>query len=225
MATIMALPEIPNYTVHLFCGDCWQLHTLRERVEIENLEEEFAKLVDIYTEKQMPAEIVDLLNQPITCPQTDRDKADPDMIYITRAGTAPLPEKRLKKSQKNPLARKLYATRELRASLLFAQHDPVIRTRISAYLTTNGYQVTEVANGAQGLAAIQQKQFDLVIASVTMPYLSGFELAEVLENLSPKVPVILLPPYLDGRWKSSDLAELMGKVKLWLRMREEGIPS
>jgi hypothetical protein len=73
-----------RYTVHCFCVDCWQLHRLAASVDIDETNEEFAKLNDVYRGKPIPAHIVDLLNQRVTCPTTQKDKADPDKVYIIR---------------------------------------------------------------------------------------------------------------------------------------------
>jgi hypothetical protein len=73
-----------RYTVHLFCVDCWQLHRLAASVDIEETAEEFAKLKEVYQGKQVPAHIIELLNQRVTCPTTQKDKADPEKVYIIR---------------------------------------------------------------------------------------------------------------------------------------------
>jgi hypothetical protein len=73
-----------RYTVHFFCVDCWQLHPLAASIDIDETEEEFAKLKEVYRGNQIPARIADLLNQRVTCPTTQKDKADPDKVYIIR---------------------------------------------------------------------------------------------------------------------------------------------
>jgi hypothetical protein len=76
--------DMAKYTVHLFCVDCWQLHRMAAGIDIDEAAEEFAKLKEVYRGKPMPAHIVDLLNQRVTCPTTGNDKADPDKVYIIR---------------------------------------------------------------------------------------------------------------------------------------------
>jgi hypothetical protein len=74
-----------KYTAHLFCVDCWVLHELPSRLEIENLNQKYGRLLDVYAEKKIPEQILDVLNQAATCPTTQRSKIDPEKIYIIRA--------------------------------------------------------------------------------------------------------------------------------------------
>jgi hypothetical protein len=74
-----------RYTVHLFCVECWTLHKLASQLEIENLNQKYGGLLDVYAEKKIPEQILHVLNQAATCPTTQRSKIDPEKIYIIRA--------------------------------------------------------------------------------------------------------------------------------------------
>ncbi len=77
--------------------------------------------------------------------------------------------------------------------ILFVDDEEQIRAVVDAILLKNGYQVTTFADGMQALAQFQKnpEQFDLVITDMTMPSMTGAELAQKILVLSPRTPVIL----------------------------------
>jgi PAS domain S-box-containing protein len=77
--------------------------------------------------------------------------------------------------------------------ILFVDDEEQIRAVVDAILSKNGYQVTTFADGMHALAQFQKnpEQFDLVITDMTMPSLTGAELAQKILLLSPHTPVIL----------------------------------
>ncbi len=66
-----------------------------------------------------------------------------------------------------------------------------------AMLTKIGYLVTGKTSSAEALAAVvhQPGEFDLVISDLTMPELSGIELAGKIHALEPKLPIVLVTGY------------------------------
>ena len=60
-------------------------------------------------------------------------------------------------------------------------------------LSRRGYKVTTFTNGVQALQEIKKHpdQFDLVITDLTMPYMTGIELAKEILAINPKLPIIL----------------------------------
>ncbi|MEK7317255.1 MAG: ATP-binding protein [Candidatus Eisenbacteria bacterium] len=67
----------------------------------------------------------------------------------------------------------------------------------SRFLERDGHQVTGVTSGDQGLLAVEVDRFDLVIADLTMPHVSGRELARSVHATVPGVPFIFV-----GDWES-----------------------
>jgi signal transduction histidine kinase len=77
--------------------------------------------------------------------------------------------------------------------------DPSLH-RLSLYqrfLERDGHQVTGVTSGDQGLMAAEVERFDLVIADLTMPDVSGRDLARSVHATAPGVPFIFI-----GDWES-----------------------
>jgi CheY-like chemotaxis protein/anti-sigma regulatory factor (Ser/Thr protein kinase) len=77
--------------------------------------------------------------------------------------------------------------------ILLVDDEPVILRTTKAMLERLGYRVTAVGNGRSALEAFGEAEvpFDLLITDMTMPKMTGFELAEELMKIRPDLPVIL----------------------------------
>ncbi|MFH1020920.1 MAG: response regulator, partial [Pseudomonadota bacterium] len=77
--------------------------------------------------------------------------------------------------------------------VLVVDDEAQIRDIINAILAKNGYQVTIFADGMQALTEFRKNpgQFDLVVTDMTMPSMTGVELAQKILAISPRTPVIL----------------------------------
>lgn len=83
--------------------------------------------------------------------------------------------------------------------LLLIEDSPTQLLTISKTLQTEGYQVIEARNGAEGLARAYHESPDLIISDVVMTGINGYQLCRLVKNdpdLST-IPVILLTK-LDG---------------------------
>ncbi len=88
------------------------------------------------------------------------------------------------------------APQELRGKgerVLFVDDEEPIRAVVDAILSKNGYQVATFTDGMQAWAEFQKnpEQFDLAITDMTMPSITGAELAQKILALRPQTPVIL----------------------------------
>lgn len=59
-------------------------------------------------------------------------------------------------------------------------------------LTEEGYHVTRAADGLAARKLIETSDFDLVILDIMLPYLDGFELARLIRERSPQLPILIL---------------------------------
>jgi DNA-binding response OmpR family regulator len=78
-----------------------------------------------------------------------------------------------------------------RARVLVVDDDPDIRGLLRELLERAGYQVSESANGRDGLRTLYAVSPDLVLLDVSMPELDGWQTLERIRDVSD-VPVVML---------------------------------
>jgi DNA-binding NtrC family response regulator len=93
------------------------------------------------------------------------------------------------------------------AKILIVEDEIVIRKNLCAFLRKEGYEVTEARDGAQAIELLNSEHFDLMITDFAMPNLTGPELVEHVNALSPDIPIILLSGYLPSKSAKRDFAE------------------
>jgi signal transduction histidine kinase len=78
--------------------------------------------------------------------------------------------------------------------VLVVEDDEISRTLISDWLSAYGHRVTQVADGAEALAAVEVEMPDVILLDVMMPGMDGFTVCERLKGnpASAAVPVLLL---------------------------------
>lgn len=79
-----------------------------------------------------------------------------------------------------------------RARILVADDEEILRTVVRASLESAGYEVTCVENGAEAVAALEHRKFDLVILDVWMPGMTGLEaLAHLKRNNAGPTAIVM----------------------------------
>jgi CheY-like chemotaxis protein len=87
--------------------------------------------------------------------------------------------------------------------VLILEDDPLVRSLITRNLTSNGFDVTETAEGSETIRRYQEsmdagKRFDLVVLDLTIPNgLGGVRTMERLRQLDPEVVAIVSSGYSD----------------------------
>ncbi len=76
--------------------------------------------------------------------------------------------------------------------LLLVEDEVRIAEFVLPDLTSAGFAVTHVKDGANGLAAIMSGEHDLVILDVMLPLLDGFEVLSKVREAGNPIPVIIL---------------------------------
>jgi two-component system, cell cycle response regulator CpdR len=78
------------------------------------------------------------------------------------------------------------------ASILLAEDDPSLRTFLGKALGKAGHMVTSRENGVEAIAALELREYDLLLAEIVMPGIDGIELTrrqpkrqDPVETLSP----------------------------------------
>ncbi len=85
----------------------------------------------------------------------------------------------------------------MNATILLVEDD-VSGRRLAVYnLEQANYTVVQAKNGAEGLAALETGDVDLVITDVKMPKMSGIELLRSVSRTHPSIPVVVITAYAD----------------------------
>ncbi|MDQ7073603.1 MAG: response regulator [Gammaproteobacteria bacterium] len=70
------------------------------------------------------------------------------------------------------------------AKILAVDDSASLRQMVSFTLKSAGYEVTEAANGQEGLDMARSKKFDLVVTDINMPVMDGIKLIKSLRGLA-----------------------------------------
>ncbi|MCC7492539.1 MAG: response regulator [Fimbriimonadaceae bacterium] len=79
-----------------------------------------------------------------------------------------------------------------RRRVLLIDDEPTARLAAQVYLESDGHEVLAVGSGAEALAAWAPGQFDLVITDRAMPGMNGDQVALLLRQRDPEVPILML---------------------------------
>jgi two-component system chemotaxis sensor kinase CheA len=78
--------------------------------------------------------------------------------------------------------------------ILLVEDTPFFMKVIKECVVSAGYQVTTATNGREGLEALQNQEFDLVLSDIEMPFMDGREMVKNI-RINPRwsdLPVIAL---------------------------------
>ncbi|NLD47342.1 MAG: response regulator transcription factor [Clostridiaceae bacterium] len=75
--------------------------------------------------------------------------------------------------------------------IIVVEDDPSIAELLQDYLEVNGFGVTICGNGIDGLKAINENDYDLIILDVMLPGLDGFEILKSIRD-EKNVPVLIV---------------------------------
>ena len=88
--------------------------------------------------------------------------------------------------------------------VLIVEDDKEIREGIEIYLKNQGYQVSQAADGIEGLEQIEREQIHLAIVDVMMPRMDGITMMMKVRERGYDFPVIMLSA------KSEEVDKIMG---------------
>jgi CheY-like chemotaxis protein len=81
------------------------------------------------------------------------------------------------------------------ARILIVDDEPYVRDMLAKILAKKGHDVTPVPGGAEALAALGERVFDVVLSDVVMPGMDGFDLLRRIKASHPGVKVVVLTGY------------------------------
>lgn len=84
-------------------------------------------------------------------------------------------------------------TEEGRAeTILIIDDEAAIRELLCDILQSRGYEATGVDDSLKGIELFQKEKFDIVFTDLSMPELSGWEVADRLRSLDPEVVIVMV---------------------------------
>lgn len=101
--------------------------------------------------------------------------------------------------------------------ILFVDDEPVLLEMARQMLERLGYHVVTTNGSFEALELFREEadRFDLVITDMTMPKMTGIELARELLNTRPNIPIILCSGSIDqalkGKAQAAGIREFMAK--------------
>ena len=95
------------------------------------------------------------------------------------------------------------------ATILIIDDEESVRALLRSVLEAAGYEVTEAANGRQGLERYRLRPTDLVIVDMLMPVMSGLDMLLDLTREFLHAKVIAISG-VGGETNELDVAKLLG---------------
>lgn len=71
--------------------------------------------------------------------------------------------------------------------VLILEDDTALRETIAAFLTENGFEVSAVRDGVEGVSQVLENDFEVVLCDLTMPTLTGDMFYRAVGRLRPSL--------------------------------------
>jgi len=76
--------------------------------------------------------------------------------------------------------------------ILLVEDEETLAVGLEYNLTEEGYLIKWARNGRDAIELFKKEKFDLIILDIMLPYLNGFEVAEIIRKADPQIPVLML---------------------------------
>ncbi|MBN2414498.1 response regulator transcription factor [bacterium] len=121
-----------------------------------------------------------------------------------------------------------------KAIILLVEDEESLADGLEYNLSLNGYEVVRTADGREALSRFRENEPDLIILDIMIPYIDGFEVAEIILKERPRLPILMLTARSDVKdrvrgleigvndymIKPFHLRELLARIKGMLQRRE-----
>ena len=78
------------------------------------------------------------------------------------------------------------------ARVLLVDDDRAVRTSLALALQSEAYEVTQAANGQEGLEQLHCGDIDLVLLDLNLPVKNGWDTFERMTAINPLLPIVLI---------------------------------
>ena len=79
--------------------------------------------------------------------------------------------------------------------ILYVEDNPVVREVTSELLINDQRQIVALGTAEEALQEFAEQTFDIVITDISLPAMSGLDLARKILNIEPKAPIIIASGY------------------------------
>src|SRR5262249_26784413 len=83
----------------------------------------------------------------------------------------------------------------MREAILVAEDEPGVRESLAEVLRDAGYEVETAADGDAALAALESRDFGIVITDLRMPGADGIAVLKRAREVSPQTLVLVMPAH------------------------------
>jgi two-component system cell cycle response regulator CpdR len=80
--------------------------------------------------------------------------------------------------------------------ILYVEDNPIVREVTSELLVQDQRQIVALGTAEEALQAFSEHAFDVVITDISLPAMSGLDLARKILDIEPKAPIIIASGYL-----------------------------
>jgi two-component system cell cycle response regulator CpdR len=98
------------------------------------------------------------------------------------------------------------------AKILITEDEDSLRRFVARALRLDGHETCEAADGAEGLALLDEGPFDLLLSDIRMPVMDGIELAHQAAAKFPDLRILLMTGYADQRERATGLNAIVHDV-------------
>jgi CheY-like chemotaxis protein len=79
--------------------------------------------------------------------------------------------------------------------ILYVEDNLIVREVTAELLAQDDREIVALGTAEEALAEFKQSNYDLVITDVSLPVMSGMDLARTILSINPKVPIIIASGY------------------------------
>ncbi len=79
--------------------------------------------------------------------------------------------------------------------ILIIDDDGIVRDVVAGILSKEGYTVSSAVDGLEGIKALKQSEYNLVITDLRMPGADGLEVLKAAKKLNPEAAVVIFTAY------------------------------
>lgn len=90
------------------------------------------------------------------------------------------------------------------ARVLVIEDEPLIQETLADMLELGGHSISLAGTGEDGVRMFQEGEFDIVFTDITLPGISGWDVATAVKGMSQDTPVIAVTGWGPGI-KRSDI--------------------